>query len=98
MNTSIVKKRYAEITDELYTIFSSKLEQYGTGMYEEQGWGFRRWGAFFNVRRKTLRLHQLTIRAADDTHALEKLIDDYKDIANYAIMAVQILEDKDNGV
>ncbi len=102
MNTSIVKKRYAEIIDELYTVFDQKLNQYGTGMYEEHSDAFKYWSSYFNIRRKTLRLETLTIHAqGSDGFAKEsraKLIDDYKDIANYAIMAVQILEEKDDGV
>ena len=97
-----IEARYKQIQEELADIFLQKINQYGIGMYEEQSEQFRYWGAYFNIRRKTLRLHELTRRSlfANDAlvirnEARDKLIDDYKDIANYAIMAVQILEERD---
>jgi len=95
MNTALVKKRYSEISDELYDVLAAKLDQYGTGMYEDHSRQFRFWSAFFNVRRKTLRLERLTVLAVDgNVDAEAKLISDYKDLANYAIMAIQILEER----
>ncbi len=104
-----IKTRYLKIQDELSKIHSDKLKQYGTGMYE-LGNPLKFWAAYFNVRRKTLRLQRLTETASsgwnqgDVTPAYEindaraKLISDYKDLANYAIMAVQILEEDDDGI
>ena len=96
MSKADVKKRYGEIVDGLYSVFDWKLEQYGTGMYEDHSKSFRFWAAYFNIRRKTLRLERLTeLALSEGSGDIElKLIDDYKDIANYAIMAVQILEEK----
>ena len=92
-----VKRRYLEIQDELSQIHSDKIRQYGIGMYEEHSAPFRYWAAYFNIRRKTLRLMRLTeaVLSMKDDEAQAKLIDDYKDIANYAIMAIQILEERD---
>jgi len=96
--------RYTGIQDELRSIFQKKIRQYGIGMYEAHSNQFKYWAAFFNIRRKTLRLERLTELALQDMkyhyqeveEARAKLIDDYKDIANYAIMAVQILEEKND--
>lgn len=106
IGTTPIKRRWADIVDELNDIFNEKLAQYGTGMYEEHSDNFKYWAAFFNIRRKTLRLERLTELSLGDfelngqeiEESRAKLIDDYKDIANYAIMAVQILEERENGV
>ena len=89
-----VKRKYAKIGDELYDIFCQKIEQYGTKMYSAHTVHFKYWAAYFNVRRKTLRLEKLTnLSINGDAPARAKLLSDYKDLANYAIMAIQILED-----
>jgi len=96
-----IVNRYCQIAEGLRQMFCDKISQYGVGMYEEHSKQFRYWAAYFNIRRKTLRLERLTegvLRVPPDElndMAKAKLIDDYKDIANYAIMAVQILENKD---
>ena len=102
MNTSIVKKQYAEVIDELYDIFAAKIDQYGTDRYEGHDDQFNYWMCFSDIYRKTLRLKRLTEISLFAKDALKernearaKLIDDYKDIANYAIMAIQILEKTD---
>jgi len=90
-----VIRRYKHIQKTLLDIFVYKIEQYGIGMYENQTEAFKYWAAFFNVRRKTLRMEELTQQAlgSEPEAARAKLISDYKDLANYAIMAVQILEE-----
>ncbi len=100
-----VVEHWNEIVDDLRITFTQKIDQYGTEMYEGQSANFRFWSAYFNIRRKTLRLERLTELAlhhpdgiAASYECRDKLISDYKDIANYAIMAVQILEEKQNGV
>ena len=87
------------VIDDLRQITAHKIQQYGVGMYLSNSEHFRFWAAYFNIRRKTLRLERLTMLALDgELPAKNKLISDYKDIANYAIMAVQILEERKNGV
>lgn len=99
MNEADVKKKYLLVQEDLFQTFASKIHQYGIGMYEGNSEPFRYWAAYFNIRRKSLRLEQMTELAIEGSLvARDKLIDDYKDIANYAIMAVQILEEKDDGV
>jgi len=102
--------RYREIQEELAEIFHYKIDQYGPSRYEKHSDQFNYWMCFSDVHRKTLRLEQLTITALSDIEqgsvahgydvkiAKEKLISDYKDIANYAIMAVQILEERDDAI
>lgn len=94
---SIVEER-ATVVKELERTTIQKLNQYGIDRYKQHNPVFHLWMCFSDVYRKMLRLERLTVHAADGSEtAMKKLIDDYKDIANYAIMAVQILE-KQNGV
>lgn len=94
-----VIEHYALIQYRLKLTFKEKIQAYGIKMYHGQSQNFRYWAAFFNCRRKTLRLEQLTLDATKgDVKAREKLLSDYKDLANYAIMAIQILEGEEDGV
>jgi len=94
---SKVFEDYCRIANDLREVFQNKISQYGIGMYELHGHQFRYYAAWFNVRRKTLRLERLTDTAiGGNKEAKTKLISDYKDLANYAIMAIQILEEKDD--
>jgi len=99
--------QWDDVITDLRNIFIEKIRLYGIGRYQKFGDEFNYWMCFSDVYRKTLRLEQLTIIALSDIQqgacsysgsdvkeAQAKLIDDYKDIANYAIMAVQILEKK----
>jgi len=97
--------RYREIQEELVEIFHYKLDQYGSSRYEEHSEQFNYWMCFSDVHRKTLRLEELTRLSLDiitqpnsAKAARVKLVSDYKDIANYAIMAVQILEERDDAI
>ena len=97
---------WKDVVDNLLNIVADKLTAYGTERYDEaHSDEFNLWMCFSDVYRKILRLERLTRTAAMDSKgcgdlikikaaARKKLIDDYKDIANYAIMAVQILEEK----
>jgi hypothetical protein len=101
VNTAIVKKRWAEVTDDLFDTFCLKLDQYGASRYEQHSNQFNFWMCFSDIHRKTLRLEELTQQSLGDDPdgaSRAKLIDDYKDIANYAIMAVQILEENEDEV
>lgn len=96
---------YLNIQGRLSQVFRAKIKQYGIGMYHGQTETFLYWAAYFNVRRKMLRLETLTetslfksISIQDQEAARNKLISDYKDLANYAIMAIQTLEEHDDEV
>ena len=90
---------YDEIQNSLKEVFIRKINQYGIKMYEAHTIHFIYWSAYFNCRRKTLRLEKLTMDAMNgDKVAKKKLLSDYQDLANYAIMAIQIIEGEQDGV
>ena len=94
MNDS--KQMFEAVIFELREIFDSKNKQYGDSAFEDDPGvsSFQLWMRLSDIRRKTTRLNQLTDAAARGDHdALVKLIDDYKDLAIYAIIAVAVLED-----
>lgn len=79
----------------IYSLFLKKNKQYGDSAFENNPEvpSFQLWMRLSDVRRKTVRLDQLTsLAASGDSEALKKLIDDYKDLANYAVIAVAVLE------
>ncbi len=99
MNNQSVLLNWEKVIDKLRRITMKKILLYGTSRYEPRSKLFDFWMCFSDVHRKTLRLEKLTKDAsAGDMAAELKLIDDYKDIANYAIMAVQILEGDEDGI
>ena len=70
--------------------------QYGDSAFEHDPGvsSFQLWMRLSDIRRKTTRLNSLTdLAARGDPNALDKLIDDYKDLAIYAIIAVAVLEE-----
>lgn len=88
-------ERYERAVDEIYQLFLKKNEQYGDSAFEDRPGitNFQLWMRLSDIRRKTTRLDRLTDAAAHgNAEALAKLIDDYKDLANYAIIAVAVLE------
>jgi len=90
------KQLFENVISELREIFSSKNKQYGDSAFENDQTvsHFQLWMRLSDIRRKTTRLNQLTDAAARGNHdALVKLIDDYKDLAIYAIIAVAVLEE-----
>ena len=94
MNDS--KQMFENVISGLREIFSEKNKQYGDSAFEKDTSvsHFQLWMRLSDIRRKTTRLNQLTDLAARGDHdALIKLIDDYKDLAIYAIIAVAVLEE-----
>lgn len=89
----------------LAKIFNSKNEQYGDSAFYigAPKSPFKWWMRFSDVSRKYTRLEQLTQLAAGPIrtetervirgNARLKLIDDYRDLAIYAIIAVAVLEE-----
>lgn len=97
MKVQEVVDGWDKIVGHLRHVLIDKLSQYGTARYRNSNTRrFNLWMCFSDIYRKSLRLEELTYKAVKkNPEALTKLIDDYKDIANYAIMAVQILEQYD---
>ena len=81
------QQEYVDALQKLATIHESKCLLYGESRYNEDlSQQFNRWMCLSDVYRKFIRLEQLTIDEADDS-----LLECYVDLANYTIMAVQIL-------
>jgi hypothetical protein len=97
--------RYDFALANIRELFRKKNAQYGDSAFYtgEDHSPFKWWMRFSDVSRKFTRLEQLTRIVTTPTHsqhekmlvdeAREKLIDDYKDLANYAIIAVAVLEE-----
>ncbi len=89
------KQMFDGVISGLAKIFERKNEQYGDSAFEhsEDAPSFQLWMRLSDVRRKTTRLDRLTdLAVRGNEKALAKLIDDYKDLAIYAIIAVAVLE------
>ena len=87
---------FCDVIVELQDKFREKNRQYGDSAFKnnENVPSFQLWMRLSDIRRKTTRLDQLTHLASQgDREALDKLIDDYKDLAIYAIIAVAVLEE-----
>lgn len=70
----------------------AKCKLYGESRYEENDKEFDLWMCFSDIHRKYIRLRQLTQLAREgDGQAINALLDAYRDIANYGIMGIQIL-------
>ncbi len=97
------KQLFNDVISELAKIFIEKNDLYGDSAFYtgEPGSPFKWWMRFSDVSRKFTRLEQLTIGATaippDELNEMAKikLIDDYKDLAIYAIIAVAVLDRSD---
>ena len=86
-------QEYEGIASDLAGVRIDKVASYGTSRYEENDEEFDLWMCFCDVHRKYIRLKTLTkLVRAGDKEALLALVDAYRDIANYGIMGVQILQ------
>lgn len=92
MELDDVLKHHAKILDELAKETFTKVKQYGTDRYEEESEDVNQWMCFSDVYRKTIRLRQLTEDSVPISGGLDKLRETYLELANYGIMAVQIID------
>lgn len=84
---------YEQIIYKLANIRLAKAKMYGESRYEGHNPEFNFWMTFCDVHRKYIRLQQLNQLCVDgDESAFESIIDCYADLANYAIMAIQLIE------
>lgn len=86
---------YDAAAAEARELFCRKNSQYGDSAFHPNNDvpAFQLWMRLSDVRRKTVRLDSLTgLAASGDCDALAKLIDDYRDVANYALIAVAVLQ------
>lgn len=77
---------YLAVLKELTAIRNAKVASYGPKRYEPMDEELQRWLCYSDVYRKFIRLER-QMRLWD----VEGLLETYKDLANYAIMAVQLL-------
>ena len=89
--------KFDEVSFHLREMFIDKNALYGdSAFYIGHTIKFPYWLRLSDVLRKTARLESLTEKAIhDDKEAQKKLIDDYKDLAIYAIIAVAVLEEQE---
>lgn len=85
---------FERLIDKLASMRLEKVIQYGEDRYHEDDLEFNLWMCYSDVYRKHIRLRQLTRDAAKGGEVSPALIDAYRDMANYAIMALQVLERK----
>lgn len=91
----ITQGEYEKVIANIATIRLNKVIAYGEDRYNETDEEFNYWMCYSDVYRKYIRIKTLTKAALKKGADGESLIDTYKDLANYAIMAIQILEKKD---
>jgi len=79
---------YEGTVAELAEVRLKKCIQYGEARYEidPDNWTKQNWLCYSDVYRKFIRLDQQM-----ETGSTEDLLETYQDLANYAIMAVQLL-------
>jgi hypothetical protein len=96
---------YELILDEIATIRTIKVIQYGEDIYNEADFEVALWGAYADIRRKFQRMKKLmkyvvgaNLGSYIDCKAVDALRDTGRDFANYGIMLVQLLDkfDKTN--
>ena len=84
---------YELIISSLAYMRLKKCNQYGESRYEETDEEFNFWMTFSDVHRKYIRLRELNKSAIKgDIDSLKSILDCYSDLANYAIMAIQLIE------
>lgn len=89
-----VQEAYDQVCYDLRTLFQGKIHAYGTKRYDDElGLRFNLWMTYSDVYRKFIRLErQIEAVATTQQNDIQDLIETYQDLANYSIMAVQILE------
>jgi hypothetical protein len=88
--------KYEAALVDIQALFDKKNAQYGDSAFDESAEFplFKWWMRLSDVRRKTARLERLTdLASRNDEEARKKLVSDYMDLANYAIIAVAVLGD-----
>jgi hypothetical protein len=80
---------YEMILDALARVRIAKCVAYGEARYIPMDKDMQRWLCYSDVYRKFIRLEQQM-----KTGSTEDLIETYSDLANYAIMALQLLSRK----
>lgn len=82
---------YERLLDLIASVRLAKVATYGESRYKEDDVEFNLWTCYSDVFRKHVRLRKLTSDSARAGKPSAELIDTYLDIANYALMALQLL-------
>jgi len=88
------QQEYERVLTGLANMRLEKVIQYGEDRYNEPDPNVNLLMCYSDVYRKYIRLKKLSFDFKNPDY--ESLIDTYKDLANYAIMAIQILEKERN--
>ena len=86
--------RYENIIDDIATLRLKKIYQYGEDVYREDDDNILLLAPYFDVNRKYKRLKNIVMNLTKckSIDGLELLIEQYKDLANYSIMGIQLLD------
>ena len=84
---------YMSVVERLTAIRKDKVRQYGTKRYEIADTETNLWMCYSDVYRKFIRLEEQL-----DRRDIKGMVETYSDMANYCIMAIQILEKIDEKV
>ena len=87
------QKKYEEVIEELSEIRKAKIISYGEDRYsKEEGYDFDMMMVYSDIYRKYIRLKQLIKNNISRNTDGESLRDAFADLANYAIMGIQIYD------
>ena len=81
---------YERVLNELADMRLEKVIQYGEDRYAEDDLSVNMLMCYSDIYRKHIRLKKLSFNFENPD--IESLLDTYRDLANYAVMAIQILE------
>lgn len=82
------QQTFEAVLDEMSSVRADKCGQYGETRYEHPEPDFNRWMCFSDVHRKYIRAEHQTKQRAPSAALRET----YLDLANYAAMAVQLID------
>lgn len=85
-------KEFAKVLAEMQSVRDAKVAEYGDSRYREKDPLFSMMMAFSDIHRKYIRLRSQTLRVSDLLPDPSDLRETYLDLANYAAMGVQLLD------
>lgn len=90
------QRQYENVIAQLAEVRLRKCIEYGERRYRVDDPEFNRWMCYSDVYRKFIRLEKQMADVDPQAPSLGivNLLETYRDLANYAIMAVQLLEDE----
>ncbi len=84
---------YENVVNQMAILRLNKVKDFGEDRYKIDDMEFQLWMMYCDAWRKFIRLKKLTKDSIDgDPNAIKKLRQDMMDMANYGIMAVQLID------